>query len=246
MSIHTNVLENGRWVTRSADPYSIWFRSRHPEPQQAKPLGKPPKAPDAGILTRTLVRSQVVKWILPARIRHSNKNDVLYITAESVEVKEAHDDYTLHHVATKDDFDSPIRAARIFGRQRQPTKPDIRPIIPTEPQLPREDRASASSEDDMMDSDSEFPVDLEVEQDLNQTEDTLDDEAVQAIDIVPLHQRHLPPHVLVLVLESGSMVFMYAITGTRDDPVFVSVKIPLFSTGPYLEQLGEHLAVDPR
>ena len=68
----------------------------------------------SGVLVRTVIPSPLVRWIIPARIRHKNKNDVIFISDQSIEVKEYLGD-SLREVVTKDDFDSTIRAARAIG-----------------------------------------------------------------------------------------------------------------------------------
>ena len=129
MSIQTTVLENGQWITRNMNPLDL-IRAQNRGSQRndqslpSPPVPSPVKAPFLGLLTRTLVRSSVTKWIIPARIRHRDKNDVLFITTNSVTIKEAAGDYTLTDVIMKDDFDSPIRSARILGSPRHLTGPD--------------------------------------------------------------------------------------------------------------------------
>lgn len=117
MSLQTNVFENGRWITRNIDPYQA--RAQNTEPQRKEKTESSSlslaKEPSLGLVTHTLVRSPVIKWIIPARVRHPHKNDVLFITADSVTIKEARGNYTLQEVATKNDFNSRIRSARILG-----------------------------------------------------------------------------------------------------------------------------------
>ncbi|MCJ1282157.1 hypothetical protein MMC26_001480 [Xylographa opegraphella] len=68
----------------------------------------------SGVLVRTVVPSPLIRWILPARIRHKNKSDVIFVGDSSIEVKEYRGD-SLYEVVTKDDFDATIRAARVIG-----------------------------------------------------------------------------------------------------------------------------------
>jgi hypothetical protein len=80
MSFETRVLIDGAWVTRTVDLQTVLDLDREASPrtrpQLPLPNGDPP---NMGILTKTLVRSPVVLWIIPARIRHEDKNDVLFI-----------------------------------------------------------------------------------------------------------------------------------------------------------------------
>ena len=92
--------------------------------------------PLLGALTQTLVKSPVIRSIIPARIRHADKDDVILIRNDSVEINEVikvyydeddiNDTYQvrrirdayLTHIAGKADFDSAIRAAKVFGKPR--------------------------------------------------------------------------------------------------------------------------------
>lgn len=121
MSIQTGVFVNGEWTTRSVDIHEIIARNRNQvEPEKRVPEPKmPEQIPELGILSRTVFRSPLVNWILQARIRHKNANDVVFIGEDYVHLKEIHKDGHLCHIATKSDFDSRIRAARIFGEPKK-------------------------------------------------------------------------------------------------------------------------------
>ncbi|KAF2479555.1 mono-functional DNA-alkylating methyl methanesulfonate N-term-domain-containing protein [Neohortaea acidophila] len=67
-----------------------------------------------GVLTRTVVRSPVVKCILQARIRSSTCNDVIFVGDDFIDVKEVRHQGHLEHVAAKANFDARIRAAKVF------------------------------------------------------------------------------------------------------------------------------------
>lgn len=87
-----------------------------------------PGEPLLGALTQTLIKSPVIRSIIPARIRHADKNDVILIRNDSIEINEVIKvfneenhricDAYLVHIAGKADFDSTIRAAKVFGRPR--------------------------------------------------------------------------------------------------------------------------------
>ena len=248
MSIPTQVFENGRWVTRYADIHHVLAQNRDPEIVEVKKAVDVPKPPSLGLLTRTIVRAPVIKWIIPARIRHPEKNDVLYITSDSVEIKEARGDYTLDHVATKDDFDSPINAARICGLQRELTKPDISAIIRKE-EHGRENVYHNHPEyaSQPMDEDTDLLIKEEIDSMAGTVEDNVDDADVRSMRVVPLHTRILPPHILILALDSGKLVFMYTVNGDAENPHIVTSQRPLWrGQRPLLDQIGRHIAVDPR
>ena len=248
MSIPTSIYENGRWVTRYQDVHHVLAQNRDPETIKVKEAAEAPKPPSLGLLTQTVVRTPVVNWIIPARIRHPEKNDVLYVSAESVEIKEAHGDYTLHHVATKDDFDSPIRAARICGLRRELTKPDINTIIRREEHW-RDDvhYHQPGHGGQPLDQESDIIVKEEIDTANALGEDDVDEADLRSMRAVPLHTRVLSPHILVLTLESGKLVFMYTVSGDASTPHIVTSQRPLWrGHNPSLEQVGRYLTVDNR
>ena len=103
------------------------------------------KPPVVGVLTRTLVKSPVIKFIIPARIRHTSpKNDVIFVRDDSVEIKEviSHREEVgdsggesayLKDIIDKTDFDSSIRSARILGRARHYETIEEYQDVPSEP-----------------------------------------------------------------------------------------------------------------
>ena len=219
MSLQTNVFENGRWVTRNIDPYQA--RARNTEPQRKEQTASSPlvltNVPSVGLLTRTLVRSSVIKWIIPAKIRHKTKNDVLFITADSVQIKEAYGDYALKSIAIKDDFDAPIRAVRILGDPRELADPD---------QFAHQERERGASGDHW-----EYPH----------------DEILRRLPHgIPVHPPDIPPHIAVVALESNKLVFFCAVSHTSDHPRFICCQKELPASPSPLEKLGEHVAVDPK
>lgn len=244
MSIPTQVIINGEWVTLYRDPHQIAAENTVTETPKASVSVDAPEEPHIGVLTRTLIRSPVIKFILPARIRHAERNDVLYITTDSVEIREAHGDYTVNQVACKDDFDSPIRAARIFGLPRESTKPDINAIIHQEHEHWQE---SPRRDDCIMPDDSNVTIKEEANvEEANSSPVCRSEVHAQGLEAVPLHARTIPPHILILALESGNLAFVYAVNGDVDKPLLVSVQVPLHSGQSRLDQLGERIAVDPR
>lgn len=248
MSIPTQVFEHGRWVTRYADIHHVLAQNRDPETVPIKKAIEIPRPPSLGLFTKTIVSAPVVKWIIPARIRHPDRNDVLYITANSVEIKEAHGDYTLQHVAIKDDFDSPIKAARICGLRRELTKPDINSIIRKEEHW-QDNLQDDYSEDagQPMDQDTDMHVKEEVDPSAGTVKEELDDADALSMQAVPLNLRTLSPHILILALESGKVVFMYTVNGDADIPHIVTSQRPLWrGQRPLLDQVGRHIAVDPK
>ncbi|KAK7518170.1 mono-functional DNA-alkylating methyl methanesulfonate N-term-domain-containing protein [Phyllosticta citriasiana] len=129
MALQTGVLENGQWVTRNVDIYQLLalqnrLREDQP-PRNPAPAEFAMDQPTVGLLSRTILRSPVVNWIIPARIRHREKNDVVFVGEDFIHLKEILPDANLRHVCTKADFGSRIRAARIFGEPRKFIHPDF-------------------------------------------------------------------------------------------------------------------------
>lgn len=169
-------------------------------------LSSPQQPPLLGILTQTIIRSPVVKWIIPAQIRHENKNDVVFVYDDYIEIKEIipDGDGDMQNMAVKADFDSSIRSARIYGLPRQYYVNDWKteggdPIVKKEPQ-----------------------------------------------DTQVLPRTQIPPHVLVLALESKKLVFLFAFDDHSSQIKFVSYQRPLPYQSSMPVALGEHLAVDPK
>lgn len=227
MSLQTNVFENGRWVTRSLDPYHVRAQNtRREEEKTASLSNSPEKAPSLGLLTQTLVRSSVTKWIIPARIRHKTKNDVLFIGADCVTIKEASGDYTLKNVAVKDDFDSPIRAARILGDPRECDEGDKYNAVERAAKTFTLTRGALTGQ-----IYGEWPIRVG---------------GAKNPESVAYLPRELPPHVLVLNLESNQLVFMCAVNGPSNQPQLLSSQHPLPVARSLNQRLGQRIAVDPK
>lgn len=77
MAFQTNVLRDGQWVTETINLQTVLKASA--ANSGALPLPKLTTGPSRGILTRTVIESPVVHWILPVRLRSANHNDVAFI-----------------------------------------------------------------------------------------------------------------------------------------------------------------------
>lgn len=80
--------------------------------------------PRLGVLTKTIIRTPVIRWILHARLRRREFNDVVFVGEDFVHVKQVVHDGHLEHVATKSDFGTCIRAARVFTVDPEPPEED--------------------------------------------------------------------------------------------------------------------------
>ncbi|KAI1817496.1 hypothetical protein GGS20DRAFT_11650 [Poronia punctata] len=114
-SLETQVLENGRWVTRTITAHELTAR-RHARQSAHTPLGETPKAPVHGLLTKTLIESPIIRWVLPAQVRSARFNDVAFVGDNSVEIRELGTDMELRPpVGQKLHFDVRIRSCCVLG-----------------------------------------------------------------------------------------------------------------------------------
>lgn len=216
MSVQTQVLADGRWTTRTLNIHQILARNREEKrmPEEA-PTG--PKLPVMGVLTKTVVRSPIIKSIIPARVRHRSKNDVVFVYDDSIVIQEVvggeriednpFSDISLDNAVAKRDFDSSIHAAKILG-------------LPREPKTPR------------------FPGRFwDGEYKPESPPETKPD---------PFREHEIPPQILVLSLASRVLVFLFAYYDIHDEVQFLSNIWPLPAQLPLIEELGVHLAVDPK
>jgi hypothetical protein len=74
--------------------------------------------PKVGLLSRTVIQSPMAQWILPARIRHPDKNDVIFVGDNFIQIKTllcSGDIWYLEDVFTNTDFDAKIVSAKIIN-----------------------------------------------------------------------------------------------------------------------------------
>ena len=89
-----------------------------------------------GVLTKTIVRTPVIKFILHARIRHQDLNDVVLVGEDFIHVKQVRHNGHLEHIASKDNFGFKIAAAKTFSLDHDPPG-DGDEFIRTEPESSR-------------------------------------------------------------------------------------------------------------
>ncbi|KAI9760408.1 MAG: hypothetical protein M4579_001704 [Chaenotheca gracillima] len=170
-------------------------------------------SPKAGVLTRTVVRSPVINWIIPARVRHKDKNDVIFIGETFIHIRELRKDRHLYDVVIKSDFGAKILHARIFG----------------------ESRTTEDAEDTKTEPSG---VDTGIRDDIPD----LSSDCVESV----LGQPKLPPQFLVLSLDTGKLVFLFAYSTTDGSIEFVTRVRSLQSRMTELQVPGKHIAVDPK
>lgn len=195
MSLQTTYLVNGEWATRRVDIGDILARNRE---SNMSANTRAPKAPATGLLSRTLVHGPTIQWVLPARIRHPNRNDVVFVGDNFIQIKELVPSGHLEDIITKADFDSKIVGAK---------------VINTRPEIGLDDQIG------------------------------LNGGTVR--DATPIVEN-LAPHILVLILASKEMIFLYARELPRGRFDFVHARRPLPADVSSLEEYGRNITVDPR
>ncbi|KAL8636433.1 MAG: hypothetical protein Q9228_006169 [Teloschistes exilis] len=217
MSVQTRVLVDGRWTTTHLDIHEILARNREAR-QEMSDRSSEEKPPVVGLWTQTVVRSPLIISIIPARVRHRSKNDVVFVYEDRIAIKEIlggerieedpFSDISLDHVIVKDDFDSRIKAAKVLGLQRK---------LKT----------------------SRFPGkywDAAADRSLSPPETKPE----------PFHENEIPPQILVLTLASRMLAFVFAYHDVFGLVHFLSNTWPLPAQVSPMEELGVHLAVDPK
>ncbi|KAI0828438.1 hypothetical protein F5Y06DRAFT_290978 [Hypoxylon sp. FL0890] len=113
MSLQTYVLENDEWVARTVSADELMRDNAAPLRKTGRQsLSKPPTC---GLLTRTVVESPVIRWVLPVQLRSARYNDVALIGDHSIQICELGRDRQLQDVVRKSDFGSRIRNAVVMG-----------------------------------------------------------------------------------------------------------------------------------
>lgn len=79
MAFQTNILRDGEWVTETVNLQAALRASAAPRPSS----DPPPEPPVCGLLSKTLVESPILRWILPVRLRSNSHNDIAFIGVSS-------------------------------------------------------------------------------------------------------------------------------------------------------------------
>jgi hypothetical protein len=88
-----------------------------------------------GILSKTLIRSPVTRWLLPGALRSKNQHDVAFVSEMHVELKNLHRDGSLESIGSRGGFGSRIRAVGILGEAARPHSFAKHPPYTLEPAL---------------------------------------------------------------------------------------------------------------
>ncbi|EAS33977.3 uncharacterized protein CIMG_05001 [Coccidioides immitis RS] len=196
MSLQTTYLVNGEWATRRVDIGEILARNRE---INIPGENRTSRVPATGFLSRTLVHGPAIQWVLPARIRHQNRNDVVFVGDNFIQIKELVLSGHLEEVMTKADFDAKIVGATVIN-----TRPEVG--------LGDEIGVGRSA----------------------------------AAPGAPLDVGNLAPQILVLILASKEMIFLYAKELSQGRHEFVHARRPLPADVSSLEEYGKNITVDPR
>ncbi|KAI9886682.1 MAG: hypothetical protein M1823_001526 [Watsoniomyces obsoletus] len=213
-TIDTQVWVDGAWRTQRVNVNTILGRPSGVAPPEQRRMEPEKPAPNLAVMTRTLVGSPVVKWIIPARIRRADRNDVILIGETFVQIKELQPDGRLRDVASKTDFAGNILHARVFGTPRQP--------------------ASASSTSSEQGSQGYTETDEKIEI-------LTDDGSISTDD-----QVKLPPHVLVVLLDTSELLFLFANEHHDGTLTFHTCNKASPKGDVNGAQIAKHIAVDPR
>jgi hypothetical protein len=80
MALDTSTYENGHgWTTQSLDINAVLRKYDNEEREARMPHMDVEDVPVLGLLTQTVIRSPLVHWILPVRLRNQDSNDVAFI-----------------------------------------------------------------------------------------------------------------------------------------------------------------------
>lgn len=79
MAFTSNTLVNGQWTTRPLNLDTVLQHyNQKDKDAKATPM-EVERPPVLGLLTQTVIRSPLVHWILPIRLRSPKLNDVAFI-----------------------------------------------------------------------------------------------------------------------------------------------------------------------
>ena len=77
MAFQTSFLRDGEWVTETVNFQAALQQATVSVPGPA--LERHLELPACGILSKTVVESPIVRWVLPVRLRSNTHNDVAFI-----------------------------------------------------------------------------------------------------------------------------------------------------------------------
>jgi hypothetical protein len=111
---------NGPSISRRITIDQIINSNQHDQPDDLPYERRKPK-PGIGLLSTTLFKSSMTKWILSARIRSRDLHELLFIGENEVRIKEILPNGDLRRLTTIKNFPSQIRAAAVMGEELELT-----------------------------------------------------------------------------------------------------------------------------
>ncbi|KAF4465208.1 thermotolerance [Fusarium albosuccineum] len=112
MAFQSSSFRDGQWVTETVNLQDALKASSAAPKAASEPR---PEAPTCGILSRTIIESPVIHWILPAWLRSRSHNDIAFVGDRFVQISELREDGQVHEVIRKSDFGARIRNALVLG-----------------------------------------------------------------------------------------------------------------------------------
>ncbi|CAF3504022.1 unnamed protein product [Fusarium graminearum] len=112
MAFQSSVLRDGEWVTQTVS-FQDALKASSSVPKTAS--DQHTEKPACGILSRTIIESPVVHWVLPVLLRSRSNNDLAFIGDRFVQISELREDGQVHEVIRKADFGTRIRNAAVLG-----------------------------------------------------------------------------------------------------------------------------------
>ncbi|KAI1825910.1 hypothetical protein F4861DRAFT_142802 [Xylaria intraflava] len=203
-ALQTHVFVGDEWVTETVTADELIGENSRSKPVEPPP----PKPPKYGILTKTIIESPIIRWVLPAQLRSSRFNDVALVGDQYVQICELGADTQLLPVAKKVNFGSKIRNCRVMGTS---------------------DYLRQSKED----VHANYYGNMDVE---------MAGPFPAAYSPVP-RNIELFQQVLILVLSSGELVFMFMNLTATGNWEFVSSHFPI--SGGKLVDPGFHMTISP-
>ncbi|KAI1172716.1 hypothetical protein F4777DRAFT_581671 [Nemania sp. FL0916] len=110
-TVQVHVLEDNMWVVRNMAPEELIVPSR----PQSISLAPVLSAPEYGILTRTIVQSPVIRWVLPVQLRSSSFNDLILVGDQFLQIFELRADTQLYPISGRIEFSSRVRSCLVMG-----------------------------------------------------------------------------------------------------------------------------------
>ncbi|KAG9243175.1 mono-functional DNA-alkylating methyl methanesulfonate N-term-domain-containing protein [Calycina marina] len=219
MAFAANQFLDGQWTTRTVNVNDVL---KHYDEQDNANLTAAPDiqtVPTLGLLSQTVIKSPLAHWILPARLRHLDLNDVAFIGESFIQIKELRQDGHLWDVAIKYEFGQRIRNACVVGSLKESKNPTSG----------RRDSAdSHSTAHDSKDGDADGDIDMD------------------SSPVSPENRTQLPPQMIFLQLVNLTTVLLFLEQDKDGEWVFfTSTRYKVDRDGMETHQPGTHLAVDP-